>query len=187
MKMKNLPVFVYGTLRQGFGNHSRYLEGKTRIIVNASAKGTMFSVGGFPALIESPMDKEIKGELVFIQPDNYDKVLQSLDFLEGYRQHNLEMSMYLRKKVTVMTDGGVPVEAWVYYWNRSVKGLQLIESGCWKEYKNRSRMCPKCQINKLEEDSAMNALARIDNETEICSECGQEEALAEMGLTFFHE
>jgi gamma-glutamylcyclotransferase (GGCT)/AIG2-like uncharacterized protein YtfP len=183
--MKNLPVFVYGTLRKGFGNHSRYLEGRTTAEIEAVTTGTMFSVGGFPALIESP-SRVIKGELIFIDEKKYDEVLRSLDFLEGYRPHNLEMSMYLRKKVEILVAGKL-VESWVYYWNRSVKGLQLIESGCWKEYKNRSRMCPKCQINKLAEDSAMNAIARIDNETEICSECGTEEALAEMGLTFFHE
>lgn len=47
---------------------------------------------------------------------------------------------------------------------------------------NVSKICPKCKKNELHEDECMNALSRIDNETEICDECGQKEAFEDMGL-----
>lgn len=134
---EKLPFFVYGTLMTGFRNHNYLLEGRTRIIVNASAKGTMFSVGGFPALIESPMDGEIKGELAYIQPDKYERVMKELDGLEGYYERFPERSMYLRKKTTVMTAGGAPVEAWVYYWNRSIERLEHVPEGDWREFEKK--------------------------------------------------
>jgi hypothetical protein len=38
--------------------------------------------------------------------------------------------------------------------------------------------CPKCKVNELLEPGG-NALSRKDNETEICSDCGTQEALEE--------
>lgn len=36
-----------------------------------------------------------------------------------------------------------------------------------------NKVCPKCQS----EYNGYSALSRVDNKTEICSECGQKEAL----------
>jgi RNase P subunit RPR2 len=44
-----------------------------------------------------------------------------------------------------------------------------------------SNLCPKCKKNVLLEEGC-NALSRIDNDTEICDECGQKEAFEEMGF-----
>lgn len=38
--------------------------------------------------------------------------------------------------------------------------------------------CPICNENELKEEG-LNALSRKDNKTEICSECGQREAIEE--------
>jgi hypothetical protein len=43
------------------------------------------------------------------------------------------------------------------------------------------KQCPKCLTNELDLDEEMNALSRQTN-TPICSECGQAEAMEEMGL-----
>lgn len=40
--------------------------------------------------------------------------------------------------------------------------------------------CPRCNYNELELPLEMNALSREDNDTYICSSCGQREALAEL-------
>lgn len=132
---KQLPAFVYGTLRNGFGNYERLLKGRTVAEHAAITKGTMFSVGGFPALINE-FEQPIKGELMYIEPEKYEEVLRSLDWLEGYDRRDPKRSMYLREKVQVWNEStGQMVEAWVYYWNRSVKGLEYVKSGCWREYK----------------------------------------------------
>jgi predicted RNA-binding Zn-ribbon protein involved in translation (DUF1610 family) len=39
--------------------------------------------------------------------------------------------------------------------------------------------CPRCGVNELLEEGC-NALSRQDNETEICNDCGTDEALAEL-------
>lgn len=41
-------------------------------------------------------------------------------------------------------------------------------------------ICPRCNEPNLHEVDVMNALSRIDNETYICSDCGRDEAIAEM-------
>lgn len=139
---KQLPVFVYGTLRKGFGNYQRLLKGQTTKEEAAIITGTMFSVGGFPALktLYAPNTKIIKGELMYVKPEKYTEVLRSLDWLEGYRVDQPERSMYLREKATVFNESiRQTVEAWVYYWNGSTKGLEVVESGCWREYKGAAK------------------------------------------------
>ena len=37
--------------------------------------------------------------------------------------------------------------------------------------------CPRCKINELHPEEAMNALSREDNKTYICSDCGTVEAM----------
>lgn len=140
--MKKLPIFVYGTLRNGFGNYERLLKGNTIAEHAAITTGSMFSVygGGFPALLTEPKSNEpIKGELMFIKDELYDEVIRSLDWLEGYHEEYEHESMYLRKAVKICDESkGEMIESWVYYWNRNGSGLgEHVESGCWKEYKNK--------------------------------------------------
>ncbi len=42
--------------------------------------------------------------------------------------------------------------------------------------------CPRCTINWLDPDNGINALCRRDNKTYICSDCGKEEALIDLGV-----
>lgn len=43
-----------------------------------------------------------------------------------------------------------------------------------KEIRKRGKVCPKCKETYL----GYPAISRVDNETEICQECGQREALS---------
>tara|TARA_R110002051_G_scaffold240765_4_gene301184 strand:- start:550 stop:852 length:303 start_codon:yes stop_codon:yes gene_type:complete len=38
-------------------------------------------------------------------------------------------------------------------------------------------ICPRCECNVLASDGAQNALSRKDNETYVCSPCGEDEAV----------
>ncbi|QFG05621.1 gamma-glutamyl cyclotransferase [Bacillus phage 031MP004] len=131
---KYLPFFVYGTLRHGFNNYAWALSGKVRQIRKASTIGTMYSLGGFPALVNKG-ENDIVGELMLVEPEHYDKVLESLDMLEGYHKYDedpKETSMYLRKEADVLDDlSGETVKAWVYYWNRPTDRLPVIATGDW--------------------------------------------------------
>jgi hypothetical protein len=53
---------------------------------------------------------------------------------------------------------------------------------------NRAERCPRCGHLIPNDDMGgvyCGALSRRDNETEICSECGQREAFEDMGMEFW--
>jgi gamma-glutamylcyclotransferase (GGCT)/AIG2-like uncharacterized protein YtfP len=164
---KQLPVFCYGTLRNGLGNYQRLLKGNTTTEHAAVTTGTMYSVhhGGFPVLKKEfiPDTELIKGELMYIDPEKYEEVLRSLDWLEGYNRRRPEGSMYIREQARVFNESiGQFVDAYVYYWNGSVEGMERVESGCWNEYKMATRkICELCE-NELEE-----------GEEKFCDECDE--------------
>ena len=128
----SMPVFVYGTLRHGHGNYNRLLRGRTTHECPAVVEGELYSAHGrtsFPALM--PGTDRVHGELMFIEEDQADEVLQSLDRLEGYREgghHN----MYNRALADVLDPetGSVLHRAWVYYWNMNDIGERIV-NGDW--------------------------------------------------------
>jgi transcription elongation factor Elf1 len=44
------------------------------------------------------------------------------------------------------------------------------------------KKCPRCNMDKLNEIEVRNALSRRDNNTYICSDCGNEEAFIDAGM-----
>lgn len=42
--------------------------------------------------------------------------------------------------------------------------------------------CPRCKRNCLYKENSLNALSHIDNKTYICSECGLQSGLCDMGV-----
>jgi len=130
-----LPVFVYGSLRKGFWNYEALLQGNTVKEVRAEIVGNLHEAyaGGFPALLEG--SHLVKGELMYLDGFKYDILMRRLDRLEGYKEYDLENSMYIRECRTVWDSvNDKEVKAWVYIWNRKIVG-KLIESGCYAEHK----------------------------------------------------
>lgn len=111
-------VAVYGTLRQGHGNHRILAEG------NAELKGAfrtnnnewrMVSLGGFPACV--PGDGNISVEVYEVDSPT----LERLDCLEGYPT--------LYQKGGLMTPWG---QATIYVMSSgAIRGAPHIESGDW--------------------------------------------------------
>lgn len=93
-----IKVFVYGTLKRGYGNH-RLLAGRSIFIGDDSIAGKLFDLGPFPAAQKG--EGKIYGEVWMIGPHT----LKSLDTLEGHPE------FYKREPVT--TQAGH--EAWVYF------------------------------------------------------------------------
>ena len=112
----NQLVAVYGSLREGFGNHS-LLEGATKLSKESiTGEYTMLDLGAFPGVIlegNTPLVVEV------YQVD--EPTFNRLDMLEGYP------SFYNRKKIS--TSAG---EAWIYFlegregWSNS-----YVKSGDW--------------------------------------------------------
>lgn len=92
-------VFVYGSLKKGFGNH-RLLESSTYLgEAITTPEYTMLNLGMFPGVVYAG-DTPIKGELYVVDSS----VLDRLDQLEGHP------SFYQRTPIEVtMADGTVCV------------------------------------------------------------------------------
>jgi gamma-glutamylcyclotransferase (GGCT)/AIG2-like uncharacterized protein YtfP len=115
---KYLPIFVYGTLRPGQENYDRFVLGKTAREVPAVLPAhAMFVLGGYPCITEDAGLGDVIGDVLYLLPELFPKVLAALDQLEGYVPGD-PSSPYLRVRCSVRTgDGGEPPHAslaWVY-------------------------------------------------------------------------
>ena len=114
-----MKVAVYGSLKQGFHNHSvmRQAGGQYEKSVRISGYD-LYSLGSFPAIVEGEGSVECE---VYAVED-----IQPLDWLEGYREESEEDSFYLRRSVSV--DGE---DVFLYVFNGDVAGLERVEDGVW--------------------------------------------------------
>lgn len=124
------PIFVYGTLKHGYGNYNSLLRGNTEKEVVAKIKGSLYDLGWFPGVVENNLDDTF-GELMFIPEDKYDSVLMRVDSLEGYHAGDESHNMYNRKKVVAVGSDGKEYDAYTYIWNSNVNESQKIKNGNW--------------------------------------------------------
>lgn len=108
-----MKVFVYGTLKKGFGNHRR-LEHVSKE-KNGVLQNHMLYDSGFPVC--TPHEgSSVTGEVYDI--GDCQATLRSLDQLEGYRENDPDRSMYLRQSVTL--EDGEEVQTYIgnpLYWS----------------------------------------------------------------------
>lgn len=115
-------VFVYGTLKRGFGNH-HLLNGSKFISQAITKEKYALYVSGIPFVIEDEPVSHIAGEVYEVD----DKTLARLDHLEGHPD------WYRRKSVDVSVnkDEGTGdarlIEAWIYFFPK--RQGTLVESG----------------------------------------------------------
>ena len=140
---EQLPVFAYGTLRNGEPNYVRYLKGQTSKEEPATLAGArMYDAGPFPYVDYDPTnpfpDSRVVGELMHLPAATYREVLARLDELEGY-QPGSPGNHYERIATDVRRGDGTSVRAWIYVINPSrrdsLAGLTWIESGDWVAYR----------------------------------------------------
>lgn len=131
-----LPFFVYGTLRAGEKNYSRYLAGRTLAELPGTVAGELFFLadGGYPYLL--PGEGRVRGELMVLAPRHYAATLSRLDALEEYAPQDEANSVYLRRSALVLLADGSERLAWVYYWNLAGVRGRRIASG---DFRDRSQ------------------------------------------------
>lgn len=122
----NNLVAVYGSLREGLGNH-RCLgipnEDHVRQEDGIISEGfRMVSLGGFPGLLQTTDPTDIVVEVYEVKTPG---AARRLDALEGYP------SFYDRKIVTLQ-DGR---EAWVYFLDNKYDNHPRVVGGDWVKYK----------------------------------------------------
>ncbi|MDA8227476.1 MAG: gamma-glutamylcyclotransferase [Desulfitobacterium hafniense] len=124
------PLFVYGTLMQGGGNHP-YLEGQ-KYLGQGELKGyAMYDLGWYPCILPQA-EEGVKGELYL--PDA--QALAHIDRLEG------NGSLYNRKTVTVKNERGDTLQAWTYVWNGQVDAPKKVDYGKqpWLNYRHSASL-----------------------------------------------
>ena len=129
--MSNL--FVYGTLKNGklqavMPEVAPYLKRKGKGFV----KATLYNVGEFPGAIKESGNSKVYGEILEISSDKKQLVLDLLDEYEELNDKQPEQSLFIRKMTLVNGDDGKKTRAWIYWYNKDVKGLKEIENGRYK-------------------------------------------------------
>jgi gamma-glutamylcyclotransferase (GGCT)/AIG2-like uncharacterized protein YtfP len=122
-------VFVYGALMRGFDLH-HHMAGSL-FVSQATGRGRLYDIGAYPGMIEG--DGTVRGELYRFE--DIAVALEVLDEVEEYDPLDAAASLYVRvlRGVRVEKDDSEP-PAWLYLYNRDVKGLPQIRSGDWHKY-----------------------------------------------------
>ena len=107
--MKQLPLFVFGTLRLGQCNH-HLLVGNYARRVSATLPGFRLS---HPLMIVPDPGGRVRGELYFLHPAAHERTLADCDELEEVPRGTLIGEDYRRLAVLVETDDG-ETTAWAY-------------------------------------------------------------------------
>lgn len=126
-------IFVYGTLMQGEPRSKAIQRGRPRRIVEAKTRGRLLDLRLFPALVEAKSASDwVYGE--YVEFDDVDSLLPSLDAIEGYSEEDEAGSIYLRRRTEViLLPNSETGEAWVYRWNRGVGFSRVLKSGDWRK------------------------------------------------------
>ena len=120
-----MKVFVYGTLRKGYGNH--HLLRDANFLGEAQVKATMYLMGYIPYVSLNNDTNTVHGEVYKIDED----ILRRLDQLEGYYPSQPNTSFYNRSVIKTI-DGH---EAYIYHIEyKEEKEQYKVSSGDWKIY-----------------------------------------------------
>jgi gamma-glutamylaminecyclotransferase len=117
-------VFVYGSLRQGFGNHKYYLQGRADFQGEGltAPEYTLLNLGAFPGVVKAG-NTAITGEVYGVS----EGLLRELDRLEGHP------NFYRRTPITLQDGREVEMYILGNHWNGSADARQIVLSGDWKK------------------------------------------------------
>ena len=122
-----LPVFVYGTLKQGHGNNGVMQRAKGVFVAEAKLSNMqLLHLGCFPGMVRTTNPEDVVyGEVWYVPPEG----VPHLDALEGY-DRDADRGMYLCRTCTPVSveDPNVLFTASTYLWNREGR-WPLIPSG----------------------------------------------------------
>lgn len=130
-----LPFFVYGTLRRAHTNYLLFRDSITKERMGFLERATM-TVSGVPFVHLDYEGEGVVGEVITVAAENFQRVLLSLDTLEGYHGAGHE-SMYDREIVKIRLASGEYEQCWTYLVTPDRAADQVIESGDYADYRRR--------------------------------------------------
>ena len=106
-KNRELPLFLYGTLRQGESAEDQIAADVVRR-APARARARLLEIGApYPAAFFSPDEGLLPGEIVWLKPSTYAATLDRVDQYENVP--------FLFRRIAVAVEAeGQTVEAWAY-------------------------------------------------------------------------
>lgn len=130
-------VFVYGSLRTDFWNYDKVLKNRVRHVQEGCIEGSLYHLpAGYPAAISGA--GQIYGEVFTLSRD---KVIKSLDVLEGYAGEGKD-NLYERKKCKVLLQDGTEEMCWVYLYVDEAAAKKYgkpVSQGDWKVFMNSKK------------------------------------------------
>lgn len=120
-------VFVYGSLKRGFGNHGLLQQDGADFVREAKTRPgfTMYSLGGFPGIIRTG-EGVISGEVFSVN----ERVLRHLDRLEGHP------SFYRREDI-ILEDGEEVMGYVLPVGSSYMERCPVVEGGVWTVSRGR--------------------------------------------------
>lgn len=139
--MRNINIFVYGSLREGFFNYNKYLEGKVSNKKEAKLENMKLHhipYKGYPAITHG--NDTILGEIMVINEDDYEETVKAMDEMEGFISENNPDNEY-HKVILDVEDitTNTKEKCFVYFYNKD-KDKEFdsksiyISNGDWKKY-----------------------------------------------------
>jgi gamma-glutamylcyclotransferase (GGCT)/AIG2-like uncharacterized protein YtfP len=126
-------LFVYGTLMEGESRH-HILEswGKPFIEREARAPGLLYrSNKGYACMVPAENPSQVVTGELYQLPD-VRHTFEMLDIVEGVGGYESRTSLFRRAILRVSSADGNTYPAWVYLYDKEVRGLQHISSGKWQ-------------------------------------------------------
>ena len=139
--MGNINLFVYGSLREGFFNYNKYLDGKVKD--NREAKLENMSLyhmdyKGYPAITYG--EDTILGEIITINESDYESTMKAMDEMEGFISESNPENEYHKILLEVEDiHTNKKEKCFVYFYNKDKDidfeyKAEYIPNGDWKSY-----------------------------------------------------
>jgi gamma-glutamylcyclotransferase (GGCT)/AIG2-like uncharacterized protein YtfP len=131
--MTNTQFFVSGSFYEGhvhWSKISQFVQSSKKAVIKASAWRLK---SGYPVILDDGMDL-IKGLLVTLKSSEI--LVSLLDEFHGYNQFDAKISLFVRRKVTVLIDESSESEqAWAYFLNpqKLPTDAAPIHEGKWQD------------------------------------------------------
>lgn len=138
---KNINLFVYGSLREGFFNYEKYLSEKTLNIQPAILKGMELyhmPYKGYPAIVPSDSSKEVIGEIITVK--DYENTVKAIDDMEGFISLENPKNEYHKRLLEIENlHTKAKEKCYVYFYNKEIDSLFEKEAvhiphGDWKKF-----------------------------------------------------